>query len=286
MPTNAPRSHPRPRPVAPEGVPDPPVRPKPREIARARRRQRERRYKIVGLVALLVVAGLVAAGAAHGGYFGGDRRGSGAATREDVLAQPPGLAGDGAAVPSRGPGTFAYAAGTGPVVGTRGPLRRFRVAVESGTQPAPDGFAAAAEQILAESRGWTAGGTVRFQRVPQAGPAEFTLYLATPGTSEQMCAKGGLHTGGYASCRLPGQVILNLARWLTGAAGYGDPLPTYRQFALNHEVGRELGYGNESCPGPGQPAPVMQQQTLGLSGCVANPWPYLGGKLYQGNAIP
>jgi Protein of unknown function (DUF3152) len=277
------------------GVPVRDPRPKPREIARARRRRRERRYRIIALVVLIVAAGGVAADLVRERLAGpgAGRRPAGAPAGRagSEVPGPAPLAGPagGAALapgPSRGPGTFGYATGTGAVLGTAGALHRYRVAVENGTGQRPDEFAAFAERVLADGRGWTAGGSLRFQRVPQGGAADFTLYLATAGTSEHMCAQGGLHTGGYTSCRLPGQVIINLARWLGGVAGYGAPLPTYRQYALNHEIGRELGYGNESCPGPHQPAPVMQQQTLGLSGCAANAWPYLGGKLYQGTPIP
>jgi hypothetical protein len=190
-------------------------------------------------------------------------------------------------VPVIGPGTFEYAGLPGPVLGRAGTLRRFRVAVEHGlgSQETPEAFADAVDGNLGDERSWIAGGRLRLQRVAGGSAAEFTIYLATPGTSRRMCAAGGLDTQAYTSCRLPGKVIINVARWLTAVPGYGAPLTEYQAYTINHEVGHELGYGHEACPGPGRPAPVMQQQTLGLAGCVAYGWPYLDGRRYAGPAV-
>ncbi|MFF3851800.1 DUF3152 domain-containing protein [Micromonospora sp. NPDC002575] len=219
--------------------------------------------------------------------------------------------------PTSGPGRFATAAGRSPVQGTGGPVRRYRVLVERDTGQDPDAFAAAVDEALGDPRSWIASGELRLQRVagpepdaasgpdaaasgPGAAPApaasapdddasadaDFTIYLATPVTSERMCALGGLQTERYTSCRLPGQVIINLARWMEAVPDYGAPLDVYRAYVVNHEVGHELGELHEACPGPGEPATVMQQQTYGLDGCVANPWPYLDGKRYAGESTP
>lgn len=190
------------------------------------------------------------------------------------------------AYPVTGPGTFRYAAGRGPVLGTAGTLRRFRIAVEDGMGQDVAAFAAGADRILGDPRSWIASRQLRLQRVPQSTGADFTIYLATPGTSEKMCASGGLNTGRFTSCRLPGQVIINVARWREAIPNYGAPLADYQAYALNHEVGHQLGYGHEACPGRGLPAPVMQQQTYGLKGCVAYAWPYLDGHRYTGALVP
>jgi hypothetical protein len=69
-------------------------------------------------------------------------------------------------------------------------------------------------------------------------------------------------------------VILNVNRWAGATSWWPAPLKTYRRYLVNHEVGHYLGYGHVSCPGAGRLAPVMQQQTISLGGCVANGWPY------------
>jgi hypothetical protein len=188
-------------------------------------------------------------------------------------------------VPQTGTGAFDPAAALGPVRGGAGRLQKYRVTVEGGIDQDPMEVAAIVDSVLGDPRSWTASGTLRLQLVPGDQPADFTILLATPKTSEAICATGGLHTDGYASCRLPGRVVLNVARWMTAVPNYGATLEEYRQYLINHEVGHQLGHGHEACPGRGQPAPVMQQQTYGLDGCVANAWPYIGGKRYSGRAV-
>ncbi|MET8148355.1 DUF3152 domain-containing protein [Actinoplanes sp. NPDC049668] len=185
-------------------------------------------------------------------------------------------------------GGFVFAEGYGPVLGAAGPLRRFRVAVEENLgEGEGDGgdFAGEVDRILGDPRSWIAGRRFRLQRVPHAADSEFTIFLASARTSERMCARGGLRTEGFTSCRLPGQVIINHDRWRRAVPDYGAPLGTYRAYAINHEVGHQLGHGHEACVGRGEPAPVMMQQTYGLKGCVANSWPYLDGRRYAGNPV-
>ncbi|WP_433387904.1 DUF3152 domain-containing protein [Micromonospora sp. KLBMP9576] len=190
------------------------------------------------------------------------------------------------AYPRAGTGDFTAAPGGSPVRGADGPVRRYRVAVEQGAGQDAAAFAATVDEVLADRRSWIASEQLRVQRVAEAADADFTVYLATADTSERMCAEGGLRTEGYTSCRLPGQVIINLARWLEAVPDYGAPLELYRAYVVNHEVGHEFGEQHQACPAPGEPAPVMQQQTYGLDGCAANAWPYVDGSRYDGEVVP
>jgi hypothetical protein len=175
----------------------------------------------------------------------------------------------------QGAGTLSVVDGSSAVYGS-GPLSRFVVEVEDGINVDGAAFAAAVETTLGDPGSWGNGGRMSFQRVGVAeastGQYEFKVSLVSPGSMETYCP--GVGTGGYTSCRYGERAVINLARWATAVPHYDGDIQAYRHYVVNHEVGHVLGHGHVNCPGPGQLAPVMLQQTLGLQGCVRNAWPY------------
>lgn len=178
-------------------------------------------------------------------------------------------------------GTFETAPGSDRVRGTSGRLMTYQVEAEKGSGVSAQEFARAIDTTLRNPRGWTAGGSWRFQRVSGGEPG-LIIRLATPESVDEQCAAAGANTQGYTSCRAGRYILVNLDRWYLGVPHITD-LELYRHYLINHEVGHGLGKGHEACPGTGRTAPVMLQQTLGLDGCEANAWPRdTKGKLVTG----
>jgi hypothetical protein len=153
---------------------------------------------------------------------------------------------------------------------------RYTVEVEGGLGVSPDKVASKIESVLLDPRGWQTQDHVRFVNVSPAQAAagaqvDLRITLASPDTTDALCAP--LETKGQVSCHNGDRVVLNLRRWIQGAAAYGNDLDGYRTYLVNHEVGHGIGHAHAACGGPGQPAPVMMQQTYGLQGCTAWPWP-------------
>jgi len=181
---------------------------------------------------------------------------------------------DGVFVADRGPGSYAGAHVSAPTTADAGRLYRVDVRVEDGLGLDPDDVARAIGLTLDDPRSWRSTGRARFSVVPLGQRADLHAYVVTPGTTDRLCYP--LLTRGEVSCRAGDKVVLNAKRWVFGAEAYGtDPedVADYREYLVNHEFGHALGRSHVGCPAPGRPAPVMLQQTKGLQGCRANPWP-------------
>lgn len=125
---------------------------------------------------------------------------------------------------------------------------------------------------LADARGWGLNGQIKFVHVQNG--CNFTLVLAAASTLPSYSSVCTV----YYSCRVGSNVIINADRWNGASDSWnqaGGSLDNYQSMVINHEVGHWLGFYDNQwvCQGPGQPAPLMQQQSINLRGCAFNPWP-------------
>jgi hypothetical protein len=124
--------------------------------------------------------------------------------------------------------------------------------------------------VYGDPRGWN---QAKIVFVYSESSCDYTVWLTAPNL---MVSTFGDTCDNYYSCRVGANVVINYDRWQGATdpwnAAHGS-LEDYRVMVINHETGHWLGFGHLTCPGSGQLAPVMQQQSISLQGCNFNPWP-------------
>lgn len=159
-----------------------------------------------------------------------------------------------------------------------------------------DAFAALVDATLKDPRSWTADSRFAFQHVAADQEPDLHIMLASTDTVHLGCGNSlGLETSCFTS--EGNRVLLNEARWVRGSEAFQGDLGAYRQYMINHEVGHGIGYAKHvPCEKDGDLAPVMMQQTLGMTNgeikkinpnevypdnaitCRPNSWPHPFGK--------
>ena len=120
-------------------------------------------------------------------------------------------------------------------------------------------------------RGWNDRGRIAFEHVGSG--CQYTVWMSA---AAAMTTFGSI-CDDYYNCQAGHSVVLNYDRWTTATPPWnktGGSIQDYRTLMIDHETGHRLGFlDNPVCPGKGQPAPVMMQQSMNLHGCVFNIWP-------------
>lgn len=145
------------------------------------------------------------------------------------------------------------------------PVVEIRYRVDVRVPDAP-GFGAFLAETMEDPRGWTGA---RFRLVEDPS-AEYVVVLAEGDETHELCLP--YDVGGEFSCQNGPVVAINAKRWRAAVPHWPSSLDDYRRMLLNHEMGHLLGQRHVDCT-PGEPAPVMYQQSGALGDCLANPWP-------------
>ena len=130
-------------------------------------------------------------------------------------------------------------------------------------------FADHVAKTLADGRGWTMHGRIRYRRVTSG--ARMIVWLVR----EDHMVDFGPPCMHLWSCRSGKNVAINDTRWRTAAPGWSLGLDDYQHYVVEHEVGHWMGQSHAKCGGSGQLAPVMMQQSKGVAPCKNLVWPLL-----------
>jgi len=140
---------------------------------------------------------------------------------------------------------------------------RYTTNVDSDVEYSAKQFRKEVRAYLADPHGWKSEGYVF---VNSSSP-DVEIHLSSPRTLEST----GCHDGTLSCAEMNGRhMYLNSMRWTQGAPASKLPLNKYRQYMVTHEMGHILGRDHVRCPGAGQPAPLMMQQTRGIGTCSPN----------------
>lgn len=140
---------------------------------------------------------------------------------------------------------------------------RYMTVVDSDVSYDADQFAREVTDYLADPDGWVSEGYV-FERSDRPG---VIVHLSSPATLKT----NGCRDSKLSCAEMNGEhVWINAYRWVHGAKASGLAVDEYRQYVVTHEMGHHLGHDHVKCPGRGDPAPLMMQQTLGIGQCRPN----------------
>ncbi|MGH3974520.1 MAG: DUF3152 domain-containing protein [Pseudonocardiaceae bacterium] len=191
----------------------------------------------------------------------------------------------------QGAGTWRVIPGANAPFGT-GELFTYTIEIEDGVEleGGSAGFAATVDSTLNNPKSWIGSGRYRFQRIDDSRAATLRISLTSQLTTRRLC---GFRIPFDASCWVPEdrQAVINTARWARGAVAFQGNVVQYQQYVVNHEVGHGLGFPHIGCEATGRLAPVMMQQTWGVSDdylavlgtdqvaadglvCQPNAWPF------------
>jgi Protein of unknown function (DUF3152) len=151
-----------------------------------------------------------------------------------------------------------------------GPQVLYAVRVDPDTGVDPSEVALIVDQTLRDPRSWQPLKRTVFVATGWS-KATLKIRVRTPKNTDRSCAP--FKTARVKSCSRNWEVFINSDRWLFGAVPSQMSLDDYRRYVVNHEVGHSLGQDHVPCSSPGAVASVMLQQTVGLDGCLPNPWP-------------